>query len=290
MPISLLPERTQVLGRRAHAAADRGRARQVRRRPAQAKRAVAIALRNRMRRQKLPPEMAEEVMPKNILMIGPTGVGKTEIARRLARLAHSPFIKVEASSSPRSATSAVTSSRWSATLWSSASTWCARSGWRKCGAKAAPERRGAAARSAAAAVPHVEPSTPTAAGLREQAAAHAREASRPAARRPARRAHGRDRRAGAVVSVVRDHLRLVGRGDRHQPEGHAARACSAGSTRKRKMKVPEALEHLVAGGGAEAHRHGQVARMAWSAWNRPASSSWTRSTRSPAARAGTGPT
>ena len=62
-----------------------------------AKRAVAIALRNRMRRQKLPADLAEEVAPKNILMIGPTGVGKTEIARRLAKLAQSPFLKVEAS-------------------------------------------------------------------------------------------------------------------------------------------------------------------------------------------------
>jgi ATP-dependent HslUV protease ATP-binding subunit HslU len=64
---------------------------------ADAKRAVAIALRNRIRRQKLDPEMADEVMPKNILMIGPTGVGKTEIARRLAKLSNSPFLKVEAS-------------------------------------------------------------------------------------------------------------------------------------------------------------------------------------------------
>jgi len=64
---------------------------------ADAKRAVAIALRNRIRRQKLAPEMADEVMPKNILMIGPTGVGKTELARRLARLSNSPLLKVEAS-------------------------------------------------------------------------------------------------------------------------------------------------------------------------------------------------
>jgi ATP-dependent HslUV protease ATP-binding subunit HslU len=63
----------------------------------EAKRSVAIALRNRLRRQKLPEELADEILPKNIIMIGPTGVGKTEIARRLARLTNSPFIKVEAS-------------------------------------------------------------------------------------------------------------------------------------------------------------------------------------------------
>src|SRR3982750_2864359 len=64
---------------------------------AAAKRAVAIALRNRVRRQKLPADLAVDVMPKNIIMIGSTGVGKTEIARRLARLSSSPFLKVEAS-------------------------------------------------------------------------------------------------------------------------------------------------------------------------------------------------
>ena len=62
-----------------------------------AKRMVAIALRNRWRRQQLGPEMREEIYPKNIIMIGPTGVGKTEISRRLAKLAEAPFIKVEAS-------------------------------------------------------------------------------------------------------------------------------------------------------------------------------------------------
>src|SRR5512144_1126802 len=62
-----------------------------------AKRAVAVALRNRWRRQRLEPDLKDEVLPKNIIMIGPTGVGKTEIARRLSKLANAPFMKVEAS-------------------------------------------------------------------------------------------------------------------------------------------------------------------------------------------------
>jgi len=63
----------------------------------EAKRCVALALRNRYRRKKLPPEMQEEILPKNIIMIGPTGVGKTELARRMAKLVKAPFAKVEAS-------------------------------------------------------------------------------------------------------------------------------------------------------------------------------------------------
>ena len=62
----------------------------------EAKKAVALALRNRWRRQRVPDELKEEILPKNILMIGPTGVGKTEISRRLAKLAEAPFLKVEA--------------------------------------------------------------------------------------------------------------------------------------------------------------------------------------------------
>jgi len=84
----------------------------------EAKRAVAIALRNRWRRQNVSQEMQEEISPKNIIMIGPTGVGKTEIARRLAKLDNSPFIKVEASKFTEVGYWGGTSNRWSAIWWS----------------------------------------------------------------------------------------------------------------------------------------------------------------------------
>ncbi len=83
----------------------------------EAKRAVAIALRKPLAPAAIADDLRDEVMPKNILMIGPTGVGKTEISRRLARLAGAPFIKVKPPSSPKSAMSAATSSR-SCAIWS----------------------------------------------------------------------------------------------------------------------------------------------------------------------------
>ena len=103
---------------------------------ADAKRAVAIALRNRMRRQKLTEDLAEEILPKNIIMIGPTGIGKTEIARRLARLTNSPFLKVEASRFTEVGYVGRDSNRWSATWWRSPSTWCAKKRWKRSSEKA----------------------------------------------------------------------------------------------------------------------------------------------------------
>jgi hypothetical protein len=89
--------RGRGVARRADAASDRRRARQVHRGAGDAKKAVAIVLRNRWRRQRVEEEMRQEIIPNNLILIGPTGVGKTEIARRLARLAGAPFLKVEAS-------------------------------------------------------------------------------------------------------------------------------------------------------------------------------------------------
>ena len=91
-----------------------------------AKRAVAIALRNRYRRSQLSEADREEITPKNIIMKGPTGVGKTEIARRLAKLVKAPFIKVEATKSPKSGMWGGTWRAWCATWWSVPSASCAK--------------------------------------------------------------------------------------------------------------------------------------------------------------------
>ena len=118
-----------------------------------AKKAVAIALRNRWRRQQAPDAIRDEIAPNNIILIGPTGVGKTEIARRLAQLAGAPFIKVEASKFTEVGYVGATWSRWCATSWRAPSTWCARSArtmWRTsptsawtsgCSTSCSPSRR-----------------------------------------------------------------------------------------------------------------------------------------------------
>jgi ATP-dependent HslUV protease ATP-binding subunit HslU len=99
---------------------------------AEAKRMVAIAMRNRWRRQRLDSELRDEIAPKNIIMMGPTGVGKTEIARRLAKLAKSPFHKVEATKFTEVGYVGRDVESMIRTLWRSASTWCARRNARRC--------------------------------------------------------------------------------------------------------------------------------------------------------------
>ena len=151
-----------------------------------AKRAVAIALRNRMRRQKLPKELAEEVAPKNILMIGPTGVGKTEIARRLARLAQSPFIKVEASKFTEVGYVGRDVESMVRDLVELAIDMVREERLRGAAAAGAAGRRGAAARPAAAAGDRAPEVDPAVSGLPDPAQAHARAAARAAASRAAR--------------------------------------------------------------------------------------------------------
>ena len=165
-----------------------------------AKRAVAIALRNRWRRQQVPPPMRDEIAPKNIMLIGPTGVGKTEIARRLARLAGAPFVKVEASKftevgyvGPRRRLDGARPGR-------DRGVDAARRGARARAPARARERRGAAARRAAAA-----------------GAAHARRARRRRRRRRRRRCRHRRARRRAR------RRRRAGR----RPTTPRARACAS---------------------------------------------------------------
>ena len=153
---------------------------------ADAKRAVAIALRNRIRRQKLAPEMAEEVMPKNILMIGPTGVGKTELARRLAKLANSPFLKVEASKFTEVGYVGRDVESMIRDLVDIAIDMVREERLDEVADRAEMQRRRAPARSADAA----------AAGDQRKRRAHARKAARAAARGQAGRAHGGTRSQG----------------------------------------------------------------------------------------------
>ena len=178
---------------------------------ADAKRAVAIALRNRIRRQKLPPEMADEVMPKNILMIGPTGVGKTELARRLAKLANSPFLKVEASKFTEVGYVGRDVESMIRDLVDIAIDMVREERLDEVADRA--ELNAEDRLLDLLMPPQPEPS--------ESVGAHARETARAAARRQARRAHGGNRREGPRPDV-RDHHQRRHRGDGHQPQGHAA--------------------------------------------------------------------
>ena len=186
-----------------------------------AKRAVAIALRNRWRRQQLDGQMREEVMPKNILMIGPTGVGKTEIARRLANSPVRRSSRSKPPSSPKSAMSAATSSRSSATWSKSASGQRGSASARMWGQATRPTcRRGARARCP---------------GRRQCHAGDARVLPQEAARRRARRQGNRDRDAGlrrhADVRNPRHARRADGRDldRRHLRQGSAAGPRAAAS-------------------------------------------------------------
>ena len=175
---------------------------------AAAKRAVAIALRNRIRRQKLPPEMAEEVMPKNIIMIGPTGVGKTEIARRLAKLANSPFLKVEASKFTEVGYVGRDVESMIRDLVEIAIDMVRNEKLDEVAEKA---EANAEERILDLLLPpqHVARSDRRSRARRERpCGTHPREAARAAARRQAGRAHGRDRSEGAQLSGFRDHLAI----------------------------------------------------------------------------------
>ena len=255
-----------------------------------AKRAVAIALRNRMRRQQLPPEMADEVAPKNILMIGPTGVGKTEIARRLARLAQSPFIKVEASKFTEVGYVGRDVESMVRDLVELAVDMVREERPDEVRDKArqhAEERLldlllPPLARAVADPARHAAPSASRRKRTRERLREQLRDGRLDRARR------SRSTCARTVDPVIRDHRRHVVEEIGINLKDMMPGLFQGRTQKRRSCKVPEALENLIAGRGAEAGRHG-VGRAATpsSASSRPASSSSTRSTRSRAAKAAT---
>ena len=235
--------------------------------------------------------MAAEVTPKNILMIGPTGVGKTEIARRLAHLAGSPFLKVEASKFTEVGYVGRDVESMVRDLVSVAIEMVRREKQEEVRDKAAPQRRGAAARPPAA----PRPADGGSRGRRRATAEgnvrlHPREAARPAALGRPRPPAGRGGGARPPVAVLPDHVLAGRRGDGRQPEGHAARPLRRAHAAPPPPRPGGARGAAEGRRGAPRRRGGGLARWPSSACRTPASSSSTRWTRSPAARAATGPT
>ena len=235
-----------------------------------AKRAVAIALRNRMRRQKLAPDLAEEVIPKNIIMIGPTGVGKTEIARRLAKLANSPFMKVEASKFTEVGYVGRDVESMIRDLVEIAIDMVREEKLEDVSDKAelnaeerlldillppvSPPRSGESASGGVV----LEGST----GLSESSKPHPRETAPATTRRQARRSHGRDRRARAQFPVFRNHLQPGCGGDGRQHQGHAAEHLwpahqEAEDEGQRSVRVSDSGRRATSDryGPGDAHRH-----------------------------------
>ena len=207
---------------------------------------MAIALRNRLRRQKLPPDIADDIMPKNIIMIGPTGVGKTEIARRLAKLTNSPFLKVEASKFTEVGYVGRDVESMIRDLVEIAIDMVREERLEEVEDKA---EMNAEERLLDILLPP-PPATPPVAGgathapRRRQLSAFPREAAPAVPRRQARRSHRRTRRTRAQFAAVRHHLQPEPRRDGDEPQGHAAQHLRRRS-KKRKMKVAEAFDYLV---------------------------------------------
>ena len=255
---------------------------------AQAKRAVAVALRNRMRRQKLPPDLAEEVAPKNILMIGPTGVGKTEIARRLARLAQSPFIKVEASKFTEVGYVGRDVESMVRDLVGLAVEMVREERLVEVRVKA---RRDAEERLLDLLLPPLPPS------VRDNDPGPAREQhQRTRERLRAQLAEGRLDEREVEVDVPQKSFpsfEVISGSSIEEIDINIKDMLPnlfQGRSRKRRVKVPEALDHLVQRKNRSWSTARAWARRRWSGSSRRASSSSTRSTRLPAAKAGRGRT